>query len=153
MLSPNSGSAAREVVRGGGPGGERHVHEVGRTAHHAACGARPVQHHDAAGFEFFAGAGDDEGQSDAVAGSGRRVGHFVAEFRVALHVVERGDGARAARETWMRGHVLDAFTADPDLAFLFAAGRSDTGVRCEPAWCVSFAAIIRSTIGAGLSAG
>ena len=112
-------SAAREVVGRGGPGGEGHVHEVGRTAHHAACGARPVQHHDAARFEFFAGAGDDEGQSDAVAGGGRRVSHFVAEFRVALHVVQRGDGAGAVGETWMGGHVLHALTAQPDLALLF----------------------------------
>ena len=110
---------AAEVVRGGGPGGERHVHEVGRAPHHAAGGARPVQHHHAAGFEFFARARVDERQADAIAGGGRGVGHLVAELRIALHVVERGDRPRAAGETRMRGHVLDAFAAQPDFTILF----------------------------------
>ncbi len=37
--------AAAEIVGRPGPAGERHVHEVGRAAHHAAGRARPGQHH------------------------------------------------------------------------------------------------------------
>ena len=129
--------AAREIIGRGGPGGERDVHEVGRAAHHAAGGARPVQHHHAARFQFLAGARDDERQADAVAGGGRGIGHLVAVLRIALHVVERGDRARAAGEAGMRGHVLDAFAAAARPRAPARGARSGIAVPCVPAWRVS----------------
>ena len=43
-----------EVVRRAGPRREGHVHEVRRATHHAARGARPVQHHRPAALEVLA---------------------------------------------------------------------------------------------------
>ena len=92
---------ARKIIGRTGPGGVGDVHEIGRAAHHAAGRARPVEHHDAALFEILAGARDDEGEPDPVARRRRDIGHLVAQFRVRLHVVERGDGARAVLQPGM----------------------------------------------------
>src|SRR6516162_5546903 len=42
------------------------------------------------------------------------------QFGIALHVVERGDGARAVLEPRMGRDVLDPLTLEPDLALLLA---------------------------------
>ena len=60
----------RKELGGTGPGGIGHVHEIGRTAHHAASGTRPIQHHLAAALEIFAGARDDKGEPDPLARGG-----------------------------------------------------------------------------------
>ena len=115
--------AAREIIGRGGPGRQRHVHEVRRASHHAAGRARPVQHHYAARFQFLPGARHDERKPDAVAGGGRDIGHRVAVLRIALHVVKRGDRARAAGKPGMGGHVVDALSPQPDLALLLLEAR------------------------------
>src|SRR5215469_13509622 len=42
------------------------------------------------------------------------------QFGIALHVVERGDGARAVLQPRMGRDVLDPLTLEPDLALLLA---------------------------------
>src|SRR2546426_743872 len=111
-------TALREVPGGGRPGGEGDVHEVGRAPHHPARRARPVRHHDAPPLELLARAGDDEGQAHALTARRRHVRHVVTEARIVLHVVQRGDGAHAVGQPRVRGHVLDALAAQPDLALL-----------------------------------
>ena len=110
----------REIIRRTGPRGIGHIHEIGGAAHHSAGGPRPVEHHGAALFEILAGARDDERQPDPVAGARRDIGHLVAEFGIALHVVERGDGARAALQPRMVRRVFDPLAFEPDLALLLA---------------------------------
>src|SRR2546428_487144 len=48
----------------------------------------------------------------------RHVRHLVAQTRLVLHVVQRSDGTHAVGEAGVRGHVLDALAAQPDLALL-----------------------------------
>ena len=64
IVAPHVGAelrpSASPIVCGGAPCCERYVHEVRRAPHHPASGARPVQHHDPAGYEFLMGAWLDE---------------------------------------------------------------------------------------------
>ena len=113
-----------EKIGGRAPGGEGHVHEIGRAAHHAAGGARPVQHHLAAGFERLLGLRHVERAADRLAGRGRRKGHDLAQRRVVLHVVELGDRARPAGEPLVAGDVAHPLAAEPDLALLLPEGPS-----------------------------
>ena len=111
---------AAEIVRRAGPAGEGHIHEVGRATHHAAGGARPGQHHLPPPLQVVVGAGDDEGQTQSVAAVGVGEGHRVAVRGVALQVVQRSDGAGAAGQAGMGGHVGDALAAQPDLGLSLA---------------------------------
>ena len=110
----------REVARGRRPGREGDIHEIGRAPHHPARRARPVQHHHAAALELLARARHDERQADALAARRRHVGHLVAQRRVVLHVVQRGDRAHAVGQPRVRGYVLDTLAAQPDLALLIS---------------------------------
>ena len=71
-----------------------------------------------AALQLVLGARDDEGESQALAAGRRDEGHLVAQLRVVLQVVQRRDRPRPVGETGVRGDVLDALAAQPDLALL-----------------------------------
>ncbi len=116
-------AALTEEIGGTGPGRIGNIHKVGRAAHHAAGGARPAQHHRAPFFEVLAGARHDKGEPDPLAARRRDIGHRLAMFGAALHVVERGDRARPAREPRMRRDIAHPLAAEPNLALLLAQPR------------------------------
>ena len=64
------GTILGEIVRGGGPGGERHVQEVRRAGHHPATGPCPAGHHVAPALQVLMGPGYHEGQANLVSGAG-----------------------------------------------------------------------------------
>src|SRR5215831_17675585 len=123
------GPAPAEVARRGRPGGEGHIHEVRRAAHHAAGRARPAQHHRAPPLELRLRARDDEGEPQALAAGRRHVRHLVAQLGVVLLIVERGDSSHPVRETGVRGDVLDALAPQPDFALLCLQALDVLGTR------------------------
>ena len=123
------GPAPREVARGRGPGGERDVHEVGRAAHHAAGRASPAQHHRAAARQLFPGARDDERKPQTLAAGRRHERHLVPELGVVLQIIERRDRVHAVREPGVPRDVLDALSAQPDLALLLLEALDVLGAR------------------------
>src|SRR6266851_105129 len=111
-------AAVSEIIRSAGPRGESDIHEVRRTAHHAARRARPIEHHHAARLQLLSAPRNDERQADALAAGRRDIGHLVAQLRVVLHVVKFRDRAHAALQPWMRRDVFDALAVQPDLSVL-----------------------------------
>ena len=95
-----------EIVPGGGHGHKADIQEVRGAPHHPAAQLRPVAHHPAAGGQVFRRLGGDERQPHRVAGGGRGVGHFGAQFRVVLAVVQPGQRAHPVAQPRVGGGVF-----------------------------------------------
>ena len=125
-----------KVVGRPGPRGEYGVHKVWGPAHHAATGPSPAGHHLPPPHQVVGGLGDQERQADGFAGGGRGEGHFLAQRRVVLHIVEGRHRPHPVAQRRVGGDILDLLPVQPHLpgAFLEAG---DVFLSCTNWHCSS----------------